>query len=126
MMLAATAAALVALGSGELPPFDWSSLPAFPLPRAAVVTDGTSFIRRELSERCGGGIDLAQTRQYAMTVAILVAEAGRVRRVTPRAVGCPTVEQYTAGYVLSLTRGGPGSLTVPSPGWYRLTITYRW
>lgn len=126
MMIAATTTALAALASPEQPPSDWSALPSFPLPRAVVVTEGTSFVRRELMERCLGDTNLAQSRQFAMAVAILVADAGRVRRVTPRAVGCPTVEQYTAGYVLSLTRGGPGSLATPAPGWYRLTVTYRW
>lgn len=125
-MPATTITALAALALSEQPPLDWSTLPSFPLPRAVIVTEGTSFVRRELTERCAGGTDASQSRQFAMAVAILVADAGHVRRVTPRAVGCPTVEQYTAGYVLSLTRGGPGSLSAPAPGWYRLTVTYRW
>ena len=105
-----------------MPPQDWSTLPQFPLPRAGIVTDASGYVRGEVAAgRCK-----AAGSEVAAPVAILVGASGTVNRIVPRAIGCSTVEQYTVGYVLSLTRGGPGSALPPVPGWYRLTVIYRW
>ena len=116
---------VAAMVQAEAPPLDWTALPLFPLPRAAVMNDAM-FVRRELAERCQLPAVAAERGEFTVPVAILVAEASRVRRITPRAVGCPTVEQYTVGYVQSLTRSGPSPGSVLAPGWYRATVTFRW
>ncbi len=46
---------------------------------------------------------------------------GHGRQITPQAIDCPSVEQYTAGLLLSATRRSAGASTPPSPGWYTLT-----
>lgn len=115
-------AALLLVQVAELPPKDWSNLPTFPMPRAGVVTDASAYVRNELE---AGRCRMAAPPVDA-PVAILVGSSGNVTKVVPRAIGCPTVEQYTVGYLLGLTRAGPGSAIPPKPGWYRLTVTYRW
>ena len=116
-------AAALLLQVAAAPPQDWSALPLFPLPRAGVVTDASAFVRAEVEAgRCG----TTAVQEMAAPVAILVGPSGAVSRIVPRAIGCPNVEQYTVGYLLSLTRGGPGSAMPPRPGWYRLTVNYRW
>lgn len=116
-------AAALLLQAAALPPQDWSTLPLFPLPRAGAVTDGSAYVRAEV---VAGRCKATGMTEMPAPVAILVGPSGYVTRIVPRAIGCPTVEQYTVGYLLSLTRGGPGSALPPRPGWYRLTVTYRW
>jgi hypothetical protein len=108
--------------AAAMPPQDWSNLPIFPLPRAREVTDGSAYVRTELAT---GRCKIAAPPVVA-PVAILVGTSGQVVRIVPRAIDCPTVEQYTVGYLIGLTRGGPGSALPPRPGWYRLDVTYRW
>ncbi|MBJ6122020.1 hypothetical protein [Sphingomonas mollis] len=123
LLLAATQAAL-----SPPPVADWDRLPAFPVPRAADIVDGAAFVRGEIeSGHCHpvpapatGGVRLIAP------VAILVGPTGIVRQIVPQAIGCPTIEQYTVGYLLSLTRTGAGAAPSPEPGWYRLVVSYRW
>lgn len=103
------------------PPTDWSALPVFPLPRASF---DDPFVRAEIATgRCR--VPAGQAENLVAPVAILIGPAGAVRQIVPQAIGCPTVEQYTVGYLLSLTRAGHGGAVPPAPGWYRLTVTYR-
>lgn len=109
------------------PPQDWAPLPLFPLPRAASASDGSAFVRGEVEAgRCKAPPVQPDGTRLAAPVAILVGPGGGVQRIVPRAIDCPTVEQFTVGYLLSLTRGGPGGALPPAPGWYRLAVTYRW
>lgn len=100
------------------PPADWSGLPELPLPSARAEFDPSGYVRREIaSGRCR-----AEANAMAAPVAVLMDADGQVARVVPRAIGCPTVEQFTAGYVSALARRA-GAMR---PGWYRHTVTYRW
>ncbi|MFS0774070.1 hypothetical protein [Sphingomonas sp. 1P08PE] len=101
----------------------WSDLPVFPLPRAAIAADASMFVKAEVD---AGRCRTPDGRSLDAPVAILVGTAGMVRQIVPQAIGCPTVEQFTVGYLLSLTRGGPGSAQLPRAGWYSLTVGYRW
>ncbi|WP_082474524.1 hypothetical protein [Sphingomonas sp. Leaf343] len=106
------------------PPQDWTALPAYPLVRAGITPEATSYVRGEVqSDRCRIATPATDGAQVIAPVAILVGPAGGVRQVVPAAIGCPTVEQYTVGYVIALTRGGS---TASRPGWYRLSVAYRW
>lgn len=110
-----------------MPPQDWSALPLFPLPLAGSSADGAAFVRGEMAAgRCKTSPVQLDGSRLVAPVAILVGTGGAVQRIVPRAIDCPTVEQFTVGYLLSLTRGGPGEATPPAPGWYRLAVTYRW
>lgn len=121
------AALLLQAAAVAMPPQDWAPLPVFPLPRVASTTDGSTFVRGEVEAgRCKAPPVQPDGTRLVATVAILVGPGGTVSRIVPRAIGCPTVEQYTVGTLLSLTRGGPGGSLPPAPGWYRLTVPYRW
>lgn len=115
-------AAALLLQAAAMPPQDWTALPIFPMPRAETAVEASAFVRREVA----GGCKTTNGPRLAAPVAILVDASGVVSRIVPRAIGCPTVEQFTVGYLSSLTRGGPGTALRPKPGWYRLTVTYRW
>lgn len=125
-MIAALLLALVA-GQAAAPPQDWTTLPIFPLAGPGVAKEATDFVRGEVeAARCRVGPVQPDGTRIAAPVAILVGPAGGVRQIVPGAIDCPTVEQYTVGYLLSLTRAAPTSPAPPRPGWYRLTVSYRW
>ena len=107
-----------------VPPQDWTVLPPFPLVRAAITPEATAYVRGEVeSERCRIATSPADGVRVVAPVAILIGPAGGVRQVVPAAIGCPSVEQYTVGYVIALTRTGSAA---SRPGWYRLSVAYRW
>ncbi len=56
-------------------------------------------------------------------VAVMVREPATVRTAIPRAIDCPTVEQFAAGLVTSFARN---NLRNPAEGWYRVTVTFNW
>ena len=123
-------ALLLAVTQATLPPpvAEWDRLPPFPVPRAADIVDGASFVQGEIdSGHCqpSPASPAAGVRLVA-PVAILVGETGIVRQIVPQAIGCSTIEQYTVGYLLSLTRTGADTAPSPEPGWYRLNVSYRW
>ena len=118
---------LLQAASAPMPPQDWTPLPVFPLPRTTATTDGSAFVRGEVEAgRCKAPAPQPDGTRLIAPVAILVGSGGMVSRIVPRAIDCPTVEQYTVGTLLSLTRGGAGGVLPPARGWYRLAISYRW
>jgi hypothetical protein len=109
------------------PPSDLASLPPLPLTQRLPGAEPLStFVKAEVDAgRCpapprgGDGVS-----SLAVDMALLVDRAGTVRRIVPRAIGCPTVEQYAAGVVASVARG---NVTPPAAdGWYRLTMSFAW
>lgn len=125
VMLAAVP--MLVQAAAPVPPPDWSVLPLFPLPHAASGIDGSTFVHGEVvAGRCPAPPVHGDGSRLSAPVAILVGAGGMVRQIVPQAIGCPTVEQFTVGWLLSLTRPG-SAIAIPSiPGWYRLTVTYRW
>jgi hypothetical protein len=121
---------LAALQAAAAPPpvAAWNTLPLFPLPRATTVVDeATTYVRSEVAAgRCRAAVETAAGHHLSAPLSILVGPAGIVRQIVPMAIDCPTVEQFTVGYILSMTRNGPGSATGLQQGWYRLTVDYRW
>lgn len=112
---------LQAAAAPPMPPADWTNLPELPV-AAASGSVSSSFVRREVARNRCRVEPNGDLLEIAAPVAVLVDEAGAVLRVVPRAIDCPTVEQYTAGYVSSLARRTGGL----KPGWYKFTMTYRW
>ena len=109
------------------PVADWPALPPYPRPDTASIADGVGFVRDEVeANRCQSHLPPPEGARLQLPVAILVGRAGQVRQIVPRAIGCPSVEQYVVGYLLSLTRTAMVSPSAPTPGWYRLTVDYRW
>lgn len=104
-----------------MPPADWSSLPELPVVPPASF-DPTGYVRREVAASRCRPASVGRAVEVESAVAVLIDAGGSVQRVVPHAINCPTVEQYTAGYVSSLARRASGL----RPGWYRYTMTYRW
>lgn len=108
-----------------MPPADWRNLPDLPIPAGSIMVEPSSFVRREVAVGRCRATPTAQGQEVVTTVAVLFDSRGSIARVVPQAIGCPTVEQFTAGYVSATARrlGVAGGLR---PGWYRHTVTYRW
>ena len=106
------------------PPRDWSTLPAFPID-IMVPSEAAAYVREQVRD---GHCPLipAPTRTLAVPVALLVGPQGDVRQIVPQAIDCPSVEQYTVGFVLAATRRPTSWTTPPAPGWYKLTPSYHW
>ncbi len=111
-------AALLLLGQALSlsPPTDWAALPRLGLALAAgPAPQLADFVDNEVrSGRC------ALAGRTALDMAVLVAENGQVRRIVPRAIDCPAVEQFAAGVVLRAARN---RVRVPeSATWYVTTV----
>jgi hypothetical protein len=119
LFLAFQAAALSAA-----PPADWSALPPLRLtttPDYAALM--TSFVRGEVAGgRCATGGRSAIT----IDLAVLVSKSGDVLRIVPRAINCPTVEQFAAGVVQKAARDNLAGATPASDSWYRTGMTLNW
>jgi len=109
-------------------PIDWSALPALPYrktpqPTAAMAGYVLSEIRRT---GCPRPIAVRGRAQLRVDVAVLIGEDLLVRATIPRAIGCPTVEQYSAGLVVSYARGNLLPHVVADGGWYRASLLFDW
>lgn len=132
LMIAAQAAAqvMVPAPAPATPtmPSNWSALPLFAL---AVRTDGfrvSAFVQGEVKAgRCKVEPDENGVSRLDVPVAILVGAGGVIRQVVPQAIDCPTVEQFTVGYVFTIARGAAAAdRDRIRPGWYRLPVGYQW
>ncbi|MBB4616779.1 hypothetical protein [Sphingomonas abaci] len=109
-------------------PHDWSALPAFPAD-IAVSAGAVTYVRAQVRDgHCTPAPSPipASARTLVVPVAVLVGPQGSIRQIVPQAIDCPSVEQYTVGFLLSATRHPAWWTTPPAPGWYKLTPTYRW
>lgn len=109
-------------------PTDWSTLAPLPYVTAPQITAPlTRFVADEIATgRCSPSKPADGHYVIQVDVATLVAADGTIRRTIPRAIDCPTVEQYSAGLVVSFARAN----LQPRPGaadqWYRTTIVFDW
>lgn len=109
-----------------VPPVDVSTLPVLQLARSDPATIDSTFIRDELNAgRCQlPAAPRLPAQPLRLDLAVFVSEQGKVRRLLPRAIGCPTVEQYASGLVSRRLRG---KIVPPrAPGWYQTSISFRW
>ena len=111
-----------------LPPPDWSTLPILALRRPAPSTiDTSAFVRDEVVHgRCAAAVQGRTGWMLTVDLAVLATADGRLRRVVPRAIGCPGVEQYAAGLVSSSARDNLETLPGDSDRWYRTRLTFVW
>lgn len=110
------------------PPQDWSTLPILRVRRAATdLPDLSTFVRAEVDAgRCAAATVSPQGTVLKLDLAVLATPEGQVRRITPRAINCPTVEQYAAGLVLGSTRDNVDVRGGLADTWYRTTMTFAW
>lgn len=109
-------------------PVDWDALAPLPLRQPAQVTPAmTNFVAHELrASRCRMPRRASGGYTVQVDVAVLLAPDGMVRATIPRAIDCPSVEQYTAGLVTSFARNNLTIIDGGTAGWYRATITFAW
>ncbi|MCP8890419.1 hypothetical protein [Sphingomonas faeni] len=113
--------------SGPLPPQDWSTLPPLRIRRQATTLANTSaYVHGEvMAGRCAKAVRTVQGWSLSLDLAVLMTRDGRVRRITPRAIDCPTVEQYAAGVILG-ARDSIDVVDTDTDTWYRTSLTFAW
>ena len=123
-LVAPSQAAIVA----PMPPQDWSDLPILRVRRpASDMPDLSAFVRTEVEAgRCAAAARAVDGWSLKLDLAVLATPDGQVRRITPRAIDCPTVEQYAAGLVLGTARDNVDVRGASSDTWYRTTMTFAW
>jgi len=111
------------------PPSDWSALPQLRLTQApdypAIMT---KFVHDEVAAgRCAAPAPVAGKTTMKLDLIVLVASStNEALRVVPRAINCPTVEQFAAGVVEKAARGNIAAPAPGSDGWYHTSMTLTW
>lgn len=120
---ASAAETLVAGVGGALPvpPEDWSSLPPLRFQRRVPQPSSlSSYVRDEVrAGRCA-----TTAMPLRVDLAVLVAADGQLRRIRPKAIGCPTVEQYASGLMVRMARRNVAS--AGEDRWYRTELLFQW
>lgn len=121
----ASFALAAALQTGAI---DWNALPPLPYRTAPVISaEMHSFVGREVRERkCPVAPSPAPTQLLQVEVAVLVDSSGGIRTVVPRAIACPTVEQYAAALAAGFARSNLLPRSAAEPHWYRTTLSFSW
>jgi hypothetical protein len=109
------------------PPKDWSALAPLPLTKQPDYAAGlTTFVADEVKAgRCVPPKRIDGQSRIDISLAVLVVPGGTVKRIVPQAIDCPTVEQYSAGLVLSMARDNIKGSPVTDT-WYRTSMSYNW
>lgn len=107
---------------------DWAAMPPVPYRVMPLVTPAlTAFVAREVaSGRCARPRPADGHYRIVVDVALLIAADHGVRQAVPRAIDCPTVEQYAAGLATSFANGDLLERTVTGERWYRTSVTFDW
>jgi len=106
---------------------DWAVLPPLPLAEPPQMTpEMTGFVAREVGEgRCPVPAGADGHHHVQVDVAVLLAADGTIRATLPHAIGCPTVEQFSAGLASTVARGVIAT-RIAAERWYRLTLSFDW
>ncbi|HEX7693496.1 MAG TPA: hypothetical protein VF409_03345 [Sphingomonas sp.] len=110
-------------------PTDWSKLPDLRLTNTpdypAIMT---KFVRDEIAAgRCAAPAPVDGKTSLKVDMIVLVSSAnGEAVRIVPRAINCPTVEQFAAGVVQKATRGNIAGPPPAADSWYHTGITLTW
>ncbi len=110
-------------------PGDWTALPPLRLTEQPDYTlIMTRFVRDEVAAgRCAAPAPVDGRTSIKLDLIVLVASSsGEAVRVVPRAIHCPTVEQFAAGVVQKAARGNIAGAAPSSDSWYRTNITITW
>lgn len=114
--------------AATMPPQDWSTLPTLRFAKSVVEVPALAeFVRGEIKNgHCAAQRATAGGYALSVDVAVLITPHGLVRRTIPRAIGCPSVEQYAAGIAFSRAMGNVATDGMTEDGWYRTTMTFSW
>ncbi len=116
------------LQAAPTPPLpDWSAAPPLVYREPPEITAMMNqFVANEvLRGRCIVARPADGHYRLRIDVAVLVTGNGEVRATVPRAIDCPTIEQYGAGLVQSFARN---NVIAPGSGdkWHRASLTFDW
>jgi len=128
MTMLIMAAQLAGAAPPPMPPQDWSVLRPLPFAREADdMANLSAFVRAEVKAgHCAAATPGADGWSLKVDLAVLMGAADQPRRVVPRAIGCPSVEQYAAGLVSSMARSGAPTVATEPGSWYRTSLTFAW
>ena len=120
--------ALQAAALAPPPPPDWAALPPLRLSTtpdyAALIT---GFVHDEVAAgRCAAPPPVAGKISVKLDMVVLVSPGGEALRIVPRAINCPTVEQFAAGVVQKAVRGNLAGAPPVSDSWYRTGMIISW
>jgi len=103
---------------------DWNGLAPLPYRAPPILTaEMQAFVQRQaVSRKC----PLPKPGTITVEVAVLVDEANGIRTAVPRAIRCPTVEQYAAALVAGFARNNLLPRTNAAEQWYRVSLTFTW
>ncbi|MCD2322490.1 hypothetical protein LQ953_00495 [Sphingomonas sp. IC-56] len=115
---------MLVLAAAQAVTLQWDTLPALPYRAAPQITpDMSSFVQREaVSRKC----PRPQASAITVEVAVLVDQRGGIRTTVPRAIGCPTVEQYAAALIAGFALNNLLPRTGTGEQWYRTAVTFTW
>jgi hypothetical protein len=107
---------------------DWPALSPLPYRAPPLITQEMhDFARREAIERkCPVPAAQGENQVLVAEVAVLVDAAGNIRNAVPRAIDCPTVEQYAAGLVAGFARNNLLPRVGTGEIWYKTSLTFSW
>nr|WP_246347133.1 hypothetical protein [Sphingomonas jinjuensis] len=110
------------------PPLDWSAVPPLryrnPPPENF---DYSAYVRDEVrAGRCHRAVAVGGRWTLVVDVIVLAARDGSPRRIIPRAIDCPSVEQYAAGLVSRLARRNVDTGGAATDGWYKTSVRFSW
>jgi len=127
--LAAQAANAVAPTASPPPPAsaDWAALDPIPYRQPPHISQAMdAFVANEIgSGRCK--IARPADGHYVVTLDVIVQVTGDgvIHRAVPRAIDCPTVEQYGVGLITGFARANIQPGAAPDH-WYRTTMVFDW
>lgn len=125
LLQAATPPAVTAPTPPGEPPHDWSPLASITLPPAG--PDMVRFVRDEVAAgRCTRARPADDQMVLVVPMAVRISADGSTESVVPLAIGCPTVEQYSAGAAQRMIRHLAHRTLMEGDRWYRTVITYTW
>jgi hypothetical protein len=110
-------------------PSDWSTVPDLRLtttPDYASIM--TKFVRDEVvAGRCTASATANGKTTVKIDMVVLVSSAnGEAMKIVPRAINCPTVEQFAAGVVQKAARGNIAGPPPVADSWYHTGMTLTW
>lgn len=111
------------------PPADWSILPPLRLVRTPDYSSiMTRFVQDEVAAgRCAAPPPVDGRTGLHLDLIVLVAgSSGQAVRVIPRAINCPTVEQFAAGVIQKAARENIAGPPPDRDSWFLTSVTLTW
>ncbi|WP_374945144.1 hypothetical protein [Sphingomonas sp.] len=110
------------------PPQDWSRLAPLRFVAPPRPDPGVSvYVRSETQAgRCAATTRTADGWALRVDMAALVGADGRARQIIPRAIDCPTVEQFAVGLMSRTTRDNVDAAGILADIWLKTSLTFAW